>query len=592
MRLCLEAITFTFMARMKKISEAPLPRWVHQSKRKPKGQNAALRDSAARGISLKQLSELGETVRRSLAEHEVVDANPRSASKGQRITWDTATMYHVCEHFVLPLTKAAMCSYVEVLAAERQNPQWLVSHAWSTHFACTLRMLTLHANTRCRQNPMGTLYWCCTLANNQHDLAELSEEDLMKSPFARVLFSSCCMGTVLLCDSAVTPMRRVWCVFEMRLTQRLRDGEDTSKPSHFLDVAAPVYSDAAGTKGDFATSLLQDAVGGNWHECSDTLGAHFPLEVARAGTEVDIVQAHASIPEDRNAILNYVAKGESSRGPPPREHEEYDKLNTFIHSVFASAELYRVACERPPTCLEDMARLLQMRADPNKFIRHGNTALFATIGADPVASTPAPPEMLQPMLELLLRSRADPNFVNSNSSTVLDYAGALSDDTQRLLRVRGALPYSEAKLPAQQQANDVLEQILAKGFAKEGEAFGGSGGGGSGAKVMRVAEQCLHEAAAVLKRYPKASCSITTRATKQDRLKKRGGALKQLLESAGCTNSISLHSESHGPLVRITLVFGEDGAQSTAEPKDSRGGTIRSTLRRIFSRTKIVPTQD
>ncbi|CAE7939958.1 HERC1 [Symbiodinium sp. KB8] len=34
---------------------------------------------------------------------------------------------------------------------------------------------------------MQTSYWCCTLANNQHDLSALREADLMKTPFARVL---------------------------------------------------------------------------------------------------------------------------------------------------------------------------------------------------------------------------------------------------------------------------------------------------------------------------------------------------------------------------------------------------------------------
>merc|ERR1719361_1781024 len=106
-------------------------------------------DTAVRGISLQQLQNLAEFVQTILAKQEIVDNNPYSPMRGRRITWDVANMYHVCEHFIMPITKTAACSYVEIVASEVQKPVWMVSHAWSTPFEQTLMMLRHHAGSRC-----------------------------------------------------------------------------------------------------------------------------------------------------------------------------------------------------------------------------------------------------------------------------------------------------------------------------------------------------------------------------------------------------------------------------------------------------------
>jgi len=329
---------------------------------------------------------------------------------------------------------------------------------------------------------LATLYWCCTMANNQHDLAELKDGDILQSPFARVLTSQECVGTVLLCDAAVTPMRRVWCVFEVHLTEALRSRRICKKDGHLLDVAASVSVEQCrttcsglkpaemSTVGDPA--LLQDASNGHWQECSSAQGLYFPLEVARVGTQVDIAKATASVESDRNAILNYVATGAAKRSPPPTVHTQYDGLNAFIHGIFASAELYRLACERPTGCVEQARRLLQLRGDPNKFVRAGNTALFAAVGADP-----AVPNNLGSigdgisLLELLLDSRADPNIVNSKGLTVIDCAHHLSRDAVDLLHRYRAKPIEEVAAVHEELINQELEKVLNKGFASESLAF-------------------------------------------------------------------------------------------------------------------------
>merc|ERR1712194_464455 len=76
----------------------------------------------------------------------------------------------------------------------------MVSHWWGTPFVITVKMLRLHATSRNRDAAMHTSYWCCTLANNQHNLQDLGGSDLLKTPFAKAMRSQNCLGTVLLCD--------------------------------------------------------------------------------------------------------------------------------------------------------------------------------------------------------------------------------------------------------------------------------------------------------------------------------------------------------------------------------------------------------
>eukprot|EP00927_Polykrikos_kofoidii_P034214 TRINITY_DN29049_c0_g1_i2.p1 TRINITY_DN29049_c0_g1~~TRINITY_DN29049_c0_g1_i2.p1 ORF type:complete len:888 (-),score=108.73 TRINITY_DN29049_c0_g1_i2:50-2713(-) len=524
-----------------------LPRYLPTSVAAPTKKSRALlgilSNTASRGLSLGQFLDLGKTIK---------DAVEKGAVK-QVVDWETMNMYEVSELFVKPITKAAACSYVEFVARGSQAPQWMVSHAWSTAFARTLQMLSLHSRARYGSNPMETMYWCCTMANNQHDLSELNDEDIMRSPFARVLTAPDCVGTVLLCDWLVTPLKRVWCVFEMHLSEALRSGRlQVEKPTHFLDVAATIPNAA----NDAVAVMLQDALDGNWHDLAEAPGTFFPLEVARVGTQVDIAQAQASVTRDKNSILNYVVSQRASPTDPPVKHEKYDMLNLFIRSIFASAELYRLASERPNHCLESMARLLEMRADPNKFVRDGNTALFAAVGVDPKNPTPAGDDILRPMLELLLKAQADPNCVNSQALTPLDCARALPGETQDLLRKHGAQYFTEVASVHENNVNAQIYRIMRSGFTSESDAFGGSGGGGTGAKLLRGAEQALQGVAAVLKRFPTARCTIEVLATRMDRLRKRGSSVEASLRSAGCTNQMFVQSVNRGALVCIKVRFG------------------------------------
>jgi len=545
-----------------------LPPWIERTRSKA---SRVISDTAQRGMTLKQLRTLADMVHDALHSHEVFDSSPFSAHRGDRITWKQATMYHVCEHFVLPMTKAARCSMAELVATDVHLPQWMISHAWSTRFACTMQMLNLHATSRSRGDCSSNVsYWICTMANNQHDLSEISEKSLLDTPFARVLQSKDCIGTVVLCDQDVTPLKRVWCVFEVKVTETLRNHTQRVKERHYLDViATSMEADPATDSASqdnpprLAAAMLQDALQGNFHEVSDAPGIHFPLQVALIGTQVDIAQAQASIVEDRNAILNYVALHEAVKSSaPPTRHPEYDNLNIFVHSIFASAELYRVAAEKPDGCLESMERLLKLHADPNKHVRAGNTTLFAVVGADPVAraaGVSADEDIVESMLTLLLGARADPNSVNEEVKTVLDFSDTLAQPCKDLLLSSGAKPFIEVADVHESFINASLEEMLTRGFPSEGESFGGSGGGGDPTKLLGSADRYFEEAAMLVKRYPTAVCWLETLATRQDRLRRRPAALKKLLEQYGCHNTIHASTVDRGPLVSVRLAFVQAG---------------------------------
>ena len=130
-----------------------------------------------------QLLSLAELLLQPVLEaHEIVDQNPYSRTKGRRISWKRTwpiwrkledemspeeislyfgeeiasggnhwyypdpenlfpvfsddepvydrvelNMYHLCEHFVVPLTKRYQCSWVEMVATSEQLPVWFVS---------------------------------------------------------------------------------------------------------------------------------------------------------------------------------------------------------------------------------------------------------------------------------------------------------------------------------------------------------------------------------------------------------------------------------------------------------------------------------
>jgi len=451
--------------------------------------DASLEDCAARGILLRDLLELLEFAKRLLDRSWIVDDDACSPIFGARVTIENATMYHLCKHFIKPLTQGYGCSYVEAVSDEPHLPHWMISHWWGTPLAHTAAMLEYHAKMRQRvsgvEDFQDVSYWCCTLANRQHDLSELQKEtSILESPFAKVLSSNLCKGTVLLVDPAAVPLTRVWCVFELFLTKRLRSGE-FSKDFHSLDVATVAHVEVA--QGDGPNELeqtvvvLQDVTERNWHTSSELGEVPFPRAVIQRGARVDICGAEASVAEDKHKIMNYIAGEGSSiwECQLHKEHENYSKLDKFISDVFRSGELHNVIRERPPDMIDQVKTLLASGADPNKLI-DGNNALHTAVQS--LLATAAVPEnagaaytcgvdAIQELVDMLLDAGGDPNHLNSTGRTVLDCALGLaandSTDAVTLLQSRGAQRHSDLIGDPDRDPNCRLQAALKCGFARK-----------------------------------------------------------------------------------------------------------------------------
>jgi hypothetical protein len=115
-----------------------------------------------RAMELEQLHTFFNEVQQILNKATILDSSPQSPTHLQPITPHAATMYHLCTHFIIPITEPFKCSFAEMVAQAPQPPTWFLSHAWAHPFARTLQMLDWHS--QCRDLGMRARYWICTFA--------------------------------------------------------------------------------------------------------------------------------------------------------------------------------------------------------------------------------------------------------------------------------------------------------------------------------------------------------------------------------------------------------------------------------------------
>ena len=134
--------------------------------------SAHIADTARRSMTLAQLNVFAGFVYTVLMDSFINDGNQHSPTFDQRVTWGVLTMYHVCTHFIAPLTEDVFspqsqchssCSFVELVAENPQDPLWFVSHFWGDPFALLVRML----NYQALAHKLGdhATYWVCTFGS-------------------------------------------------------------------------------------------------------------------------------------------------------------------------------------------------------------------------------------------------------------------------------------------------------------------------------------------------------------------------------------------------------------------------------------------
>ena len=107
-------------------------------------------NTAQRGILVQQLVNLGDLIQAVLNGVEILDmqAPEDSPTRGCPLKWETLSMYQVNDYFTKAITALFKCSWIEFIAKDRQPPQWMMSHAWSTPFAFSIAMILMHAKAR------------------------------------------------------------------------------------------------------------------------------------------------------------------------------------------------------------------------------------------------------------------------------------------------------------------------------------------------------------------------------------------------------------------------------------------------------------
>ncbi|CAE8626046.1 unnamed protein product, partial [Polarella glacialis] len=361
-----------------------------------------------RAIHLGQLEELAELLKEVLSKADLRDSHSSDA----RITWQCVNLYHINDHVVMPLTRPARCSFVELVASGPQKPVWFVSHWWGTPFRQTVELLGFHASKR--HLPKECPYWICTFANNQHDLGELAGS-LSDTPFFVAILEESCQGTVALLDENVTTFKRIWCVLENYVSTV--ETAKRCKP-HLYDLAAYLEDGiqcSGRVKLPAMATLLLDNADGTSTEATSCVGGTFPFYVAEKAVSLDIKTAEASRPEDQRSILHMIAgTPEAERHqPPPGSHEQYEALNRNARRRFAGPAMYWAAYKDQPQLLKGL--LFEFPEAKDEGNNDGTTAALIAAGKDHTEC-----------LKLLAQACADLNKAKDNGFT------PLLDATQRL----------------------------------------------------------------------------------------------------------------------------------------------------------------
>eukprot|EP00930_Biecheleria_cincta_P053116 TRINITY_DN3847_c0_g1_i6.p1 TRINITY_DN3847_c0_g1~~TRINITY_DN3847_c0_g1_i6.p1 ORF type:complete len:439 (+),score=61.81 TRINITY_DN3847_c0_g1_i6:133-1449(+) len=297
-----------------------------------------------RALTLEQLAQIVRFASGQCSKwHDRAPARLSNTS-GQRLALEILNLYHVSDWMIRPATRQMNCSFVELLAATEQVPNWYISHWWGNLFCDLTKCLSKHAAVRLL--PVEASYWICAFALRQHCLDLDFNVDLMQTSFCKAIALSA--GIVLVLDSQSQAFTKVWCAFELSLLDK-----DESK---LLDVAAVHHNEAMILADGVAEydKLAQDTPGEKSH--SNNFGQPlpawmvsfaapfnktqrektFPLQILESGLRLRLECGHASVEADRRRILNHLSK-RNSQALPLAMHENYDAINQSLRAMFAAA---------------------------------------------------------------------------------------------------------------------------------------------------------------------------------------------------------------------------------------------------------------
>ena len=312
------------------------------------GAGCTIEKTELRGISLNQLTHgvWSNVDRRCLTE---CWASTDPSKQGELLTPESVNLYDLNHFLIRPATIARECSLVEVFAETVQPPHWFVSHWWGEPVKEFLACIEQHTFDH-GFDPVGTHYWVCAYANNQHKLDNDVTTDPKQSAFHKALML--CAGTISVIDRSGVCFSRIWCDFEIFLSlketaphfkyEMYTALEHTNSLSQtaltLLKQAGKGHREhlrAVGLTDGLAGAVDLNAAGKGNRE------AAFPIEIGCKMLDLKLEDGQASYERDKKGILNAFA-GRLPTDEPLRSHPGYDELNQTLHGRAAIALYPRV----------------------------------------------------------------------------------------------------------------------------------------------------------------------------------------------------------------------------------------------------------
>lgn len=276
---------------------------------------------------------------------EWYDLNPMSALKGQTLASELLNLYHVNSWMILPATRDADCSCVELLTGSVQKPNWFISHWWGEKVVEFMECVGAHINTRILK--ANTTFWVCAYANRQHSLHTDITIDPRDSSFYKAMKMA--EGILLVLDGKVqgdaasgpaTPFTRIWCAFEVSMAiLHLKKHLDIAGCEEAPQLeGAPRQLAAVLTEGLNHKEEEMDSKNPGWgYRRKVKRESAFPVSIMDTGLDVNVERADASVELDRIRILNCIAESETLEEKPPQNNPNYAKVNLQLRSHFAVA---------------------------------------------------------------------------------------------------------------------------------------------------------------------------------------------------------------------------------------------------------------
>jgi len=328
------------------------------------GGGCAIEKTEERGITLVQLQAIIRHISRRCGKEGWTSTNPHNPG---RLTVEVINLYDVAFWVLRPATKPRQCSYIELVADNKQPPQWFVSHWWGEAVACFMKCIEEHMGLR--GLAVSVAYWVCAYANNQHQLGGEISQDPQETSFFRALSRS--EGVLVVLDENSTPFTRVWCAFEEACTTRA----EVTRKEMLLDIAtATAWKDRQGIDHDaciLTTGLTpletskDQACAGVGNRLKVYRESMFPVAYIQKALAINIEHAEASQPADKRRILNSITKrslDELDEEPFPA-HPEYDRVNKELRGLFAVAG-WRSTLQYHPEVLKKFSEAV--RADSER----------------------------------------------------------------------------------------------------------------------------------------------------------------------------------------------------------------------------------